>query len=733
MPREGASGELRSLPGPAGFEPDPLLRELEGGLRPRGELLEPSVGPPDEPVFRVDLDRSLRVQPQAFDEVETRGQFPAVELAPDDLAAHRDGEVLEGLAASGVEPAAGGEFDGLGLVAEQGAFPDQDAGHPRMIVGVEQGKQFVPDPVAEEAGIVVGGVVAPANPPFAGGLLELTGRESQQRTNQVQGRIGGGGINPPHAAQAPSSGTAEEAHQHQFGLVVRVMARRDAGSTVVAGGPRQKRMAKTARRGFEGFTRTGAGTNVGGVLDEWKPPIGGGRRDEVPVGVGFGAAELVMEVAHDQAPGRSAGGRAPIPFGKGAQKEHGIATARNGDKAGGAGGEKRAGREGVVELGRERGHPEKSMGIGSRMPNGKFGAHEIIRCRPAMRSRRASRSAPIAIAQGTRHDFGAGRGLRVAAPPGTVGAVQRRVLIAGCGYVGTALGRRLVAEGHRVYGVRRPGGVPDGLRASGIEPLFADLSRGEDLKRLPRDWDWVVQCAAPGGGGHEGYVRTYREITLRLRDWLGEKPPAAWVYVGSTGVYGQSDGSEVDEDSPTEPASVTGRLLVEAECLLVEAAAQGLPVMRLRAAGIYGPDRNRIAALQRGELRGRGAGDRFMNLIHRDDLVTAVARVLDRGRAGRVYNAADGMPVLERDFLAWLRTRLGLPEPSGEGGREPAPAGRGRRETNKRIVARRLRTELGWEPRYPGFREGYDTLLPGPGTGGSSGPARALCVGRGVG
>ena len=68
-----------------------------------------------------------------------------------------------------------------------------------------------------------------------------------------------------------------------------------------------------------------------------------------------------------------------------------------------------------------------------------------------------------------------------------------RVLIVGCGYVGVALGAELVRQGHEVFGVRRSSLADAELRAVGIQPLQADITRPEDLAKLPAPFEWVVE------------------------------------------------------------------------------------------------------------------------------------------------------------------------------------------------------------------------------------------------
>jgi nucleoside-diphosphate-sugar epimerase len=297
--------------------------------------------------------------------------------------------------------------------------------------------------------------------------------------------------------------------------------------------------------------------------------------------------------------------------------------------------------------------------------------------------------------------------LQAAAGWPTLGAV--RVLIAGCGYVGSALGARLVADGHAVAGIRRPGSDAAPLRRVGILPLAADLGRPESLALLPADWDWVVHCAAPSIAGEEAYRVVYLDGARNLVDWLRPRPPRAFVFISSTSVYGQTDGSAVDETSPAEPDAATGRVLREAEAFLVAAAAGGFPAMVLRAAGIYGPGRNRLEALVRGDVKLSGTGSRWVNLIHRDDLGGAIVAALERGRPGAIYNVADASAATEGEYYGWLAQELGVPLPPRVGPGEIT--GRGRRATHKRVVAGRLRQETGWAPAYPDFRAGYTAEL----------------------
>jgi nucleoside-diphosphate-sugar epimerase len=295
-----------------------------------------------------------------------------------------------------------------------------------------------------------------------------------------------------------------------------------------------------------------------------------------------------------------------------------------------------------------------------------------------------------------------------------------RVLIVGCGYVGVSLGTNLVCEGHEVFGLRRSAGAESELRAAGIQPIYADITRPDELVRLPGSLDWVVNCVASAGGSAEDYRRVYRDGTSHLLERLKPEQLKKFVYTGSTSVYGQNDGSRVTETSPTQPNTETARVLIETEHLLLEAARRDqFPAIILRLAGIYGPGRGHwFKQFLKNEARVEGKGDRILNMIHRDDAVGCIIAALQRGKPGEIYNAADDEPVSQLDFFTWLAGALGRGLPPFADG----PKVRKRGASNKRVTNQKLKAELGFQLKYPSFREGYREEIRGLSRTGGSDP-----------
>jgi nucleoside-diphosphate-sugar epimerase len=281
-----------------------------------------------------------------------------------------------------------------------------------------------------------------------------------------------------------------------------------------------------------------------------------------------------------------------------------------------------------------------------------------------------------------------------------------RVLIVGCGYVGQPLGEELARMGHEVVGVTRSTRSHDALVAASIKPFALDISKRAELDQLPLPFDWVVNTVSSNQGGVEEYQQVYVQGMRNLVDWLLPSPPKKFVYTSSTSVYAQNDGSLVKESSPAEPASETGRALVAAENILIDAAkTKQFPSVILRAAGIYGPERGHLfQQYLKDQARIAGKGDRLLNMIHRLDLIHCIIAALKNGHAGEIYNAVDDEPVPQIHFFRWLSETLGKNMPPFG---DDADAARKRPVTHKKVMNRKLKVELGYQFKYPTFRQGY--------------------------
>lgn len=273
---------------------------------------------------------------------------------------------------------------------------------------------------------------------------------------------------------------------------------------------------------------------------------------------------------------------------------------------------------------------------------------------------------------------------------------MKKVLIAGCGYVGRALGRQLAAEGTETWGLRRSlaGLDPE------IQPIAADLTDRTTLRDLPPDLDGVVYAASAGGSTPESYEAAY----LRgLENLLAVVTPRRLIFVSSTAVYGDRQGAWTDEETQPKPDHFSGRILLEAEKI---ALGSPVPAVVLRLGGIYGPGRERLIREVAEGRASRPVEPLFTNRIHRDDAAGAIGHLLALERPETVYLGVDSEPSDLGAIYAWIAARLDLPEPEIASAPGEGRLARGsKRCSNARLVA------SGYRFRFPTFREGYGELL----------------------
>ena len=289
-----------------------------------------------------------------------------------------------------------------------------------------------------------------------------------------------------------------------------------------------------------------------------------------------------------------------------------------------------------------------------------------------------------------------------------------RVAILGCGYVGLELCRQLTDAGHEVVGVRRSEAGLDAVADAGGQPVEADVTDADALSAVP-DVDALVFAASSGGRGAEAARRVYVEGLKTAIDHFGARddPPERLVYTSSTGVYGDHDGDWVDETTPLDPQTEKTRVLVEAERVATERAAdRGIDGTVARYAGLYGPDRYRLERYLEGPVT---AG--YLNMVHRDDAAGAVAFLLEAELArDEVVLVVDDEPVEKWGFADWLAEACGVDYPPKRTKAERLKDGdlsetaRRRIQTSKRCSNERLRS-LGYEFVHPTFRSGYRAAI----------------------
>jgi nucleoside-diphosphate-sugar epimerase len=291
---------------------------------------------------------------------------------------------------------------------------------------------------------------------------------------------------------------------------------------------------------------------------------------------------------------------------------------------------------------------------------------------------------------------------------------DKRLVIFGCGYVGSAVARAALAEGARVEALTRNPETAVALRAAGLaNVVVADLAANDWHSQIEGGPDFVVNTVS--SGGPDQYRRSYVGGMQSILAWatLGKLPIGTMVYTSSTSVYPQGGGAVVDETADAPGATPNGAIIREAELLLQKApAAARARWFVLRLAGIYGPQRHHLLdQLREGVKTLNGSGAHRLNLAHRDDIVTAIFACLQapEGVDSGVFNVADRAPAFRSEVVEWLGEQLKVSAPPFDGtattrrGGEPMP--------DRIISSAKIQRELGWRPKYPDYRAGFGEIL----------------------
>jgi nucleoside-diphosphate-sugar epimerase len=277
-----------------------------------------------------------------------------------------------------------------------------------------------------------------------------------------------------------------------------------------------------------------------------------------------------------------------------------------------------------------------------------------------------------------------------------------KILIIGCGIIGTQLAHVLSTKGHQVTGLKRN---PPKTDAGNINYITADITSATDLEDLPTDFDTLYFIVSPDGRNEESYRAIYKSGVNNLLNRFalsGSNPH--WIFVSSTSVYGQSQGEWVDEDSTAQPESDTSQLIRQAEQKLMALDAGNIVV---RFSGIYGPGREYLLRMARQTPAIQQNPPYFTNRIHQQDCIGVLAFLLERRQAGvalqQCYLASDDNPAPLWEVMSWLAEHLKCQPPAVKSAGNHCVM-------NKRCDNRRLKA-LGYKFHYPSYKEGYLELI----------------------
>ena len=258
--------------------------------------------------------------------------------------------------------------------------------------------------------------------------------------------------------------------------------------------------------------------------------------------------------------------------------------------------------------------------------------------------------------------------------------MKPRLFIFGLGYTAARLAAALDQRGWEVISTGRAGTL-----------AFDDSGA---VRMALADAGHVLSSVPPGGDGLDPVLDAYGDALTGK--WLG--------YLSSTGVYGDTGGAWVDETAPIG----TGRRTARAEA---DAAWLALGARVLRLPGIYGPGRSALERVREDRAHRIDLAGQVFSRVHVDDIVSAALAALNA--PGGAYNIADDEPCSQNAVIEEACRFLGLAPPPLQSLDEAglSPLARAFYAENRRIANGKAKRVLGWQPRYPGYREGLRACL----------------------
>jgi nucleoside-diphosphate-sugar epimerase len=294
-----------------------------------------------------------------------------------------------------------------------------------------------------------------------------------------------------------------------------------------------------------------------------------------------------------------------------------------------------------------------------------------------------------------------------------------RVLVTGAtGFVGGGIVRALLADGHEVHGLVRDVAAAARLETDGVVLHAGDMREPASYVPLVGQVDSVVQAAQLSTSGRvtraraaEVFAAEHTMTTALANACLDHG--RRLLYTGGCFDWGDHGDEWITEETALSPSPMGEGHAREAGLLQHMHAERGLDVVRLNPGFVYGPGGLLgsvfVDQARKGRLRCIGTGSNWWSCVHVDDLGRAYAAALTGARPGGYYAVADSDPIRLRDLTDVVTDAMKLPRV----GSWPAWlvglfAGRplvASLVTSFRVDASRIRTELGWQPGHPSFRE----------------------------
>ena len=272
-----------------------------------------------------------------------------------------------------------------------------------------------------------------------------------------------------------------------------------------------------------------------------------------------------------------------------------------------------------------------------------------------------------------------------------------RVLVLGCGYVGTAFAQTLADQGAFVQGTCRSADSAEALRQAGVAPILFDGTASAELVETAHKATHILASIPPGPDGDPALLALSPVWSPKAGTWIG--------YLSTTGVYGDRAGGWAFEDDAPTPLSVEAKRRAEAEAAWRALAS---PAHVFRLPGIYGPGRSALEQVLSGTARRIDKPGQVFSRAHRTDIVSALTASMAKPNPGRIYNICDDHPCASGEVIVEACRLLGREPPPLIAFEAAGLSEMGKRFYSecKRVSNARAKDELGWELTFPTYFKG---------------------------
>lgn len=264
---------------------------------------------------------------------------------------------------------------------------------------------------------------------------------------------------------------------------------------------------------------------------------------------------------------------------------------------------------------------------------------------------------------------------------------KNKISVTGCGWFGLPLAEHLVAKNYEVKGSVTSLVKLSLLAGKGIDPYLMIINpdvRSENIDQL-LDVDTLV-INIPPKGGRENLVEFHKNQIQSLINFVNDSPVENVVFISSTSVYGNNNDT-VTEETKLEPASESGKALVEVEKIIRE--NENFESTIVRFGGLIGPGRN-PAKFMAGKDNIPG-GENPVNLIHLDDCIRIIERIMVENIWNETFNACADEHPPKREVYAKAANKAGL----------KLPVFQERYSSYKIVNSDKLKRKLNYSFKYP--------------------------------